>query len=234
MVLKVTNLNKVHSSTQTEISILNVGLLSKCWSFTENIATPKFIKLFSQESAHVLLKTKRIQKKASKYTNILLTNEEIRKNFTTAYLNFAKKTEQCPLNIFNESEQELSDHPDGIVLVQWQASVSNSKNRLVNGQSQVSIQKQKDEQLEIYEFADPANLLEISLNKNTSENEKTETNVTYNLIYPAVVEHNFSRDKLCVVPVTLLLHSVISDKTVSVIINTLNVTRFVFSCCLFF
>jgi tetratricopeptide (TPR) repeat protein len=230
LVLKTSNLNKLHSSTLTEISLLNVGMLSKYWSFTENIVTPKYINLHSQESAHILLKARRINETKSVYSNIYLNRERsTRQQLNSACLAFAKKTEYCRVNLFDDVESSgRDDNVDGIVFVQWQAAVNDALNRVVDGQTQicVKVHKTNEEQSDLDEFAalsDPATLLEVSLNKEKHDENETsfEAKVTCTLIYPAMVEHNFQREKFCVVPVTLLLHSIVNDADLNVIINTL-------------
>ncbi|EFA11313.1 trafficking protein particle complex subunit 8 [Tribolium castaneum] len=230
VVLKASNLNKLHSSTLTEISLLNVGMLSKFWSFIENVVTPKYINLHSQESAHILLKARRLNEKKSVYSNIYLNHERsMRQHLSSAYIAFAKKTEHCQVNLFNEFESS-PEGKDGIVFVQWQALVNDPQKRVVDGQTQIRIKvhKTSDDQSDVDEFAalsDPATLLEVSLNKDKqSENRTQQTKVTCTLIYPAIVEHNFQKEKFCVVPVTLLLHSVVTDADLSVIVNTLGAT----------
>jgi hypothetical protein len=138
------------------------------------------------------------------------------------------------VNLFDDVESSgRDDNVDGIVFVQWQAAVNDALNRVVDGQTQicVKVHKTNEEQSDLDEFAalsDPATLLEVSLNKEKHDENETsfEAKVTCTLIYPAMVEHNFQREKFCVVPVTLLLHSIVNDADLNVIINTLGAARY--------
>lgn len=235
IVLKASNLNKLHSSTLTEINLLNVGMLSKFWRFIENIVTPKYINLNSQESAYILLKARRINEKKSMYSNIYLNHERsMRQHLNSAYIAFAKKTDHCQMNLFSEFEP-IQEKKDGIVFVQWQALVNDPQKRIVDGQTQICIKAHKtnEDQADVDEFAalaDPATLLEVSLNKDKQEENQAslETKVTCTLIYPAIVEHDFQKEKFCVVPVTLLLHSIVNDADLNVMVNTLGAARYYF------
>ena len=234
LVLKTSNLNKFYNSVLTEISLLNVGMLSKFWTFTENIVTPKYINLHSQESAHILLKAKRTNQKKSTYSNIYLNHERsTRQSLHSAYLAFAKKHEHSPLNLFDEGDPKGDENADGAVFVQWQALVNDPQKRVVDGQTQISftVHKTNETPIDVDEFAalsDPATLLEVSLNKDKRSESQTghETKVTCTLIYPAVVEHNFRKEKFCIVPVKLLLHNIENSADLNVIINTLGSTRY--------
>lgn len=225
--MKITNLNKVHSSVSTEIMLLNVGLLSKKWSFTEDIVTPKYINLNPQESAHILLKGKRTPKTQSEYSNILLNaDRKSVQGLKNTYLAFAKHLERPPLNAFDDNFDNTSfKENDGILLLQWQAVVVEAnKKRTVNGQSHVSIAvNRREEDVIQLEKILSDNVIDISEKILTEEEiaQSAQNQVSYNLVYPPVVQHDFVNENLCIVPVKLLLHSIVDHSILSVAINTI-------------
>ncbi|XP_045481562.1 trafficking protein particle complex subunit 8 [Harmonia axyridis] len=229
--VKATNLNKTYDSVLTELTLTNIGLLSRHWAFIGNIVTPQNIILHSQEAAHILLRTRRKILERSEYSSIPLKHETTSIASQLAYLAFAKKTEQRTINIFDDSEFEnFKENRNGVLLIQWQALVKDVKStRNANGQSFVPIkfERIKKHPLEL-EF--PLVELPISLEENEKKEkqhqmELLKTQVTYNIICPAIVQHNFERNRLCVVPIELLLHSVVDDDVIQVMVKTHNPVR---------
>lgn len=228
--VKATNLNKTYDTVLTELALTNISLLSKQWMFIENIVTPQDIILHSQEAAHILLRTRRRILERSEYSSIPLKHEITTIANQLAYLAFAKKSEQRSINIFDDAEFEnFKENKNGILLIQWHALIKDTKStRNASGQSFVPIkfERIKKHPLEL-EF--PLVELPISLEDNDKKEkqhiEELKTQVTYNVICPAVVNHNFEKSNLCVVSVELLIHSVIDEENVQVTVKTRNPVR---------
>lgn len=226
LAMKITNLNKVHNSVLTEITLINVGLLSKYWTMTKDIATPKYINLHSQESAHILLKAKRSVKDTSEYSSVPLNaDKKSIQNMSKTFLAFARKSERPLLTMFDEYDSlNFKENKDGILLLQWQALViEGTKKRIVCGQTNIPIEiNRKDEDVIQMERILSDTFIDIS-DKTISEDESvqsTQKQVSYNLIHPPVVKHNFNEKKICIVPVKILLHSIVDNKILNVTVNT--------------
>ncbi|XP_056646298.1 trafficking protein particle complex subunit 8 [Diorhabda sublineata] len=224
LAMKITNLNKVHSSVLTEVMLLNVGLLSKYWTLTEDIATPKYINLHSQESAHILLKAKRSVQETSKYSSVPLNaDRKSIQSMTTTFLAFAKKAENPTLTMFDDFDSlKFKENNDGVLLLQWQALVSEGTNKqIVIGQTSIPIEINRKEDTVQMERILSDTFIDTN-DKNSEEGtvQITQKQIVYNLIYSPVVKHNFIKRKICIVPVKILLHSTVDNKILSVIVNT--------------
>ncbi|CAH1153382.1 unnamed protein product [Phaedon cochleariae] len=226
LALKITNLNKVQNSVLTEVMLLNVGLLSKHWTLTKDMVTPKYINLHSQQSAHILLKARRAVKDQSEYSSIPLSRDKKSIQIhTNAYLAFARKAEKPPLTMFDDFDTfSFKPNKDGLLLLQWQAlAIEGNKKRIVNGQTQIPVEINRKEEDVIqmeHILSDP--IIDIS-DKVISEEEAAQIaqkQVSYNLVYHSVVEHNFEEKKMCIVPVKILLHSIVDRNVLSVVVNT--------------
>nr|XP_023020027.1 trafficking protein particle complex subunit 8 [Leptinotarsa decemlineata] len=223
LAIKITNLNKVHYSVITEVMLLSVGLLSKYWTLTKDIVTPKYINLHSQESAHILLKAKRVVRNVSEYSSIPLNADKKSMNsLLNTYLAFAKKNEKPSLTMFDDFESyKFKENKDGILLVQWQAHVvEGAKRRIVYGQTQVPIEINRKNILQIDRYLGET-FIDISDKTPSEESSKqsADNQVSYNLVYPPIVQHDFENSKLCIVPIKILLHSIVDTKTLSVVVN---------------
>lgn len=224
--LKITNSNKTHSSVQTDITLLNVGLLSKNWILIKELVTHQYISLTSQESAHILLKARRSAHDTLTYTKISL-NEDKRsiQNLTKPYLAFAVKVLKPSITMFDDLETfSPKENEDGLLLVHWQGVVCDAKRKkVVSGQCHVPIVVNRTEhdiiQLEKV-FSDA-----ISVNDKTVMEEESiqiaQNQVSYNLAYPAIVHNNFDNNGLFLVPIKLILHSINSRNALSVVVNTM-------------
>ncbi|CAH1982606.1 unnamed protein product [Acanthoscelides obtectus] len=226
LAMKITNLNKPHNSLSTEVMLLNVGLLSKNWTLTKDIVTPKYINLLSQESAHILLKAKRVVRSTSEYSNIpLSTDKKSIQSLMNTYLAFARKVEKPHITMFDDLDSfSFKENKDGVLILQWQAIVNEAtKKRVVNGQCHIPIEvTRKEEDVIQMERILSDTVIDIN-NKAISEddtNQNAQKQVSFNVAHPAMVKHNFTKDKLCIVPVKLLLHSITDNNVLSVAINT--------------
>lgn len=232
-VLHAENLNREHNSIMTEISLINVGMFSKYWSFSNELVTPKYIKLQSQESANILLKACRISEDKSQFSNINFNFDKSFENYLSSVVKaFAKQSENYQINLFDDNAFIAKTNSDGIIFVQWQALMKGKNARVINGQTQITfIVYKKEESQEIDDFgsllSDPASILEYSINKDKYSKlvASDETKVSCTLLYPPVIQHDFCKQKLCVVPVNLLIHSLVSDATLTTTINTLGTPR---------
>lgn len=229
--LKVTNLNKVFNTILTEISLLKVALLSSYWLLLNEILVPKQFTLNSQETVYNVIKFKRKIQKETFYSELpLKTESSLPERAGLAYLHFAEKNNRFRVNIFEETDAELmSKTSEAILIVEWQATVVDAGNkRIAYGQSQIAMEEFKNEIEEKSDydgnfFYDDSKMLE-SDSDNSKENlelEKLQKQVTYNLLHPPNVIHNFHQKKLCIVPVKLMLHSVVGDSSLLITVNTL-------------
>lgn len=226
LALKITNLNKPHSSVLTEITLLNIGLLSKHWSISNDMAMLKYINLHSQESAHILLKAKREVKETSEYSNMSLNSDQKSyRNFQNIFVAFGRKAEGPQLNVFDDMDCfSYKENKDGILMLQWRALVIDINNkRVVNGQCAVPIEINRTEEdiLQLERILSD-NVIDIN-EKTILEEEYTEVaqnQMAYNLDYQPIVTHDFHKEKVCVVPIKLLLHSIIDTTELKVVINT--------------
>ncbi|KAJ8923650.1 hypothetical protein NQ315_010230 [Exocentrus adspersus] len=226
LVLKIINLNKVHSSVLTEITLLNIGLLSKYWTVSKDIAMPKYINLHSQESAHILLKARRGVKGSSEYSSMSLNSDKKSyKTLQNIFIAFGRKAEGPQLNIFNETEDfNYKENKDGILMLQWRALVIDTNSRrVVHGQCVIPMEVNRTEE-DVLQLDRILSDSVIDINeKNSLEEERSQVaqnQVSYNLVYPPVVTHNFQKGRVCVIPVKLLLHSVIDTVDLKVVVNT--------------
>uniref|UniRef100_A0A6P7FSR0 Trafficking protein particle complex subunit 8 n=1 Tax=Diabrotica virgifera virgifera TaxID=50390 RepID=A0A6P7FSR0_DIAVI len=226
LAMKITNLNKTYSPIMTEIKLLNVGLLSKYWTLTKEVVRTKYIVLNSQESAHILLKAKRSVHEWSKYSNVPLTqDQELIQSLSTSFIKFARKFEKPCLTMYDDYESfKFKENKDGMLLVQWQAMVSDGNtNRVANGQTSVPIEiNRRDEDVIQMERILSDTFIHVC-DKTILEEEKaqnTQKQVSYNLVYPAFVSHNFLEKGICLVPVKILLHSIVDNKILDVFVNT--------------
>lgn len=225
LAMKITNLNKVHSSVLTEVMLLNVGLLSKYWMLTEDIATPKYINLHSQESAHILLKAKRSVHETSKYSSVPLNaDRKSIQSMTNTFLAFVRKAEKPSLTMLDDFDTyNFKENNDGVLLLQWQALVSEGSNkRIVIGQTSIPIEiNRRDEDIVQMERILSDSFIDVNYRKLEEETAQiTQKQIAYNLLYPPIVKHDFNQRKICIVPVKILLHSIVENKILSVVVNT--------------
>ncbi|XP_019764985.1 trafficking protein particle complex subunit 8 [Dendroctonus ponderosae] len=220
LALKTTNLNQIHNSISTEITLLNIALLSNNWVLTQDIVTPKYINLKAQESAHILIKARRKVSKSCKQTNLSLNSEKTTlPHLSTAFQAFARKSHVPELNIFELNSE--NDKREGTLILEWRALVCDASNRrIVYGHTCVPIEiNRKEHHLETLISESIIDL--NSLTTHESDYLYTSQNlVTYNLFYSAVVRHNFKKKVSCVVPITLVIHSV-ADKKITITISTI-------------
>lgn len=141
-------------------------------------------------------------------------------------------------NTATNNNSIIGDDGDGVLLLQWQALVNDSdRKRLVNGQSHIPISIQRFNNSDNSLDSDVSLIMQntlFSIFNNDNDNDKIVQNnndlminnkIMYNFVHPAMIEHNFTKNRLCIVNVTLLIHSVVRDVTLNVIVNTLGQIR---------
>lgn len=231
LALKAINLNTVYQSISTEIKLLNVGLLSNYWELNKNIVTPTFISLAAQETAHILLKAKRNIKETAQYSNISLSKDtKIAANLNSACLAFAVKTEHKYINLFEEAEKycKKPEKKGGVLLMQWQASVAEINNkkdkRLVNGQSLIPVRvtRVKSENNVLMDTIKDA--IELPIGEVEEDFKNPQKQVIYNLIHQAAIYNDFTKLKVCVVPIKFVIHCINQEEPVAVTINNIGST----------
>ncbi|CAG9759362.1 unnamed protein product [Ceutorhynchus assimilis] len=221
LALKTTNLNRIHNTISTEITLLNIALVSNNWILTKDIVTPKYINLNSQESAHILIKAKRKVHQDNQYSSIPLSSDKAElPHLPTALRVFARKSHETLLNSFQNNFKYKTR--DGTLILEWKALVSDgSERRIVHGQTCVPVEIIRGEQQLDALISDTVIDLNSSLTEEDRSIENAKKQVTYNLLYPPVVTHNFKNRSTCVVPVTLVLHSIIENDII-IMINTID------------
>ncbi|KAF7286967.1 hypothetical protein GWI33_002813 [Rhynchophorus ferrugineus] len=223
LALKATNLNKITNAISTEITLLKVCLLSNNWVLTKDMVTPQYIILNSQESAHILTKAKRDVRENSQYSYISLTTDKISIPYlTTALLSFARKSDKALLNVF-ESAQEFRKIKDGSLILEWKALVYDALNRrVVNGHTCIPIEVNRSDMMQLERFISNS-MVDLNSAVDTADRavERAQSQVFYNLLHPSIVKHNFKITKSCVVPVTLVLHSIVKN-AIQVTVNTVD------------
>nr|XP_022915433.1 trafficking protein particle complex subunit 8 [Onthophagus taurus] len=232
--LKAMNMNKIHSPIYSQITILNAAILSENWILLNEVVNPEIIELGPQDSAHILLKAKRILKKN---INNQINFIKIPPNYPKAgYLDFAQRIDQNRINIFNESVCETNnDQKEGTVILRWKAKVADTvgNERYVYGQNQVIINLEKIEEDDESGYKGPIvfsdgknddNLVTTKI-KEQEELQRKEQQIRCNVIHPTKIIHNFQINKLCIIRVKLLLHSTVDDTDLEVIIKTLETSN---------
>lgn len=224
--LKVTNLNKVFNTILTEISLLKVALLSSYWFLLNEIFIPKEFTLNSQETVYNVIKLKRKIQIEALYSELKLQKEcVLSERADSVYLEFAERSNQFRVNIFEDSEQTWKRN-EGVLIVQWQATVVDAGNkRIAFGQSQIIMEEFREEiedksDCDSNFFCDDSKILDLD-SSDSIELAKLQKQVTYNLLHPSDVSHNFEKTQLCVIPVRLMLHSIVGDSCLLVTVNTL-------------
>lgn len=231
--LKVTNLNKIFNTVLTEISLLKVALLSSYWMLWNEMLVPKKLTLNSEETIHSVIKLKRKIQKEVVYSAIPFSSDcNIQDRAGLAYLDFAERSTQFRVNVFEDTEQGVEKScavSEAVLIIQWRALVDDAGNkRTAYGQSQIAMDEFRYEIEEkcdcnVNFSYDDSKMIELDgeKNKEKPETKKLQKQITYNLLHPARVSHDFSERKMCIVPVKLMLHSVVGDSHLAVTINTL-------------
>lgn len=236
----VTNMNKIHHPIVTEISVLNAALLADNWTLLKEIVVPESVKLNSQESVHILLKAQRKSKKKDSYSLVSFVPQKQSIQYSnSAYLDFAKRNEQSRLNIFDTSDNiddaKNNKKSDATFILRWQAHVIDSKGgkRTAYGQNQVPVYIiQSIEEDDEDDYVGPVVIFDTKQEQDTNTvNSKDaedlvflERQISYNLIHPVKIFHDFSSKKLCIIHVKMLLHS-IGDTNLEVTVKTLEALR---------
>lgn len=229
--IKVTNLNKIHHTVLTEVSLLKVALLSTKWLLLNETIAPTDTVLHSQETVHLMLKGKRsLEKKEMQYSeHIFDPKQALCDDTSRAYLDFAEKSIEIGTTTMNDVQtfkDQLSN--TGVLLLVWQAHVVDAgSKKIVAGQNLVNIPRHTQNMQEIdcnkpVVFAEEVQQLKAN---NGDALAVLQRQIIYNLKHPSVLYHSFHKARLCIISVQLLLHSVASTHSVAVTVNTLGSNR---------
>lgn len=234
-----TNMNKIHHPVVTEISVLNAAVLAEDWTLLNDIVAPQSIKLYSQESVHILLKAQRKTSKKGSYSLVSFVPHKLSMQYSnSAYLDFAKRNEFNKTNIFDTNDNtdnadKNKKKPDATLILRWQAHVIDSKGikRTVYGQNQVPVYIIQEEEEEEDEYLGPVIFYDnkqdedvYSSNKKEADLSLLQRQISYNLIHPVKISHDFNSKKLCIIRIKMLLHS-IADTSLEVTVKTLETSR---------
>lgn len=230
--LKLNNANAIYNTTLVEITLTQIGLLSKYWELLKAGSLANDFNLNSQEGAYILLKARRIKSIESRSTNlILLKNESYIDGIQNAFKQFCKKSEQKPINYFYPLDDDCNKHlKNGILFVQWHAVIQETKTkRNAIGQSYIPIDFQPNKSNlngnENYYGPDiPLSLDNSDIKLRNYEMEQMKTQIVYNLDFPVNVNHDFKKHKICLVPVKLFLHSVVDKQPLYLLVKTLGIS----------
>ncbi|GJQ66108.1 hypothetical protein Trydic_g5778 [Trypoxylus dichotomus] len=234
-----TNMNRTHHPIGTEVSVLNAALLAEDWTLLNETVAPANIKLHSQESVLILLKAQRRSSKKNSYSLVsLVPHKQSLQYSNSAYLDFAKRNEKNRINVFDTSNSDIENTSndkkvDATLILRWQAHVIDSKGtrRTVYGQNQVPVyiiqaeeEEDEDDYLGPVVFFDNKQDENLALNKKKEEElSMLQRQVSYNLIHPVKISHDFTVKKLCILRIKMLLHS-IAETSLEVIVKTLEVS----------
>ncbi|XP_017768287.1 PREDICTED: trafficking protein particle complex subunit 8 [Nicrophorus vespilloides] len=217
LTIKAINLNKIHHAVVTEITLIKVALLSQNWILSKDVSSPKNIKLDTQESVNIFMKIDRKASKISNYSEMsFISTKQMNQQSQYAYLDFAKRNDQSRINIFDniESLDSYKKH-DGTLILRWQAIITDSEGqkRMISGQNHIPVDVTTVEETLVEDCPAPNYSFErIPIDLQTEETDKlvklNDKQITYNIVHPPVVCHNFDQSKLCIVPLNLHLHSV--------------------------
>lgn len=226
------NLNKTYYLCKTEISLLNIALISNSWKLENTSYRKHDVTLHSDEYEFLVLKAKRDINGENNYSEQSISNiDDNIKYPKVAYIDFAKRCDKFRINAFEEIEtkEERSMKKEGHFLVRWQGKVfDNEVKRLVYGQSAVPIQPFDDVNEDEEQFASYTTRSTIDLIKSANLGnlavKNADVQISCTALHPSLVKHNFSEKKMCVIKIKLQLHN-ICDFTTVVTVQTLDIHR---------
>ncbi|XP_050313805.1 trafficking protein particle complex subunit 8 isoform X2 [Anthonomus grandis grandis] len=209
LALKITNSNNIHNTISTKITLLNLALLSNNWILTKDFRSPPYINLNSQESAHIFCKARRQVSKEVQYSSLPISLEKMTlQKLPDAYQTFAKKSHTPLLNAFSTNVE--CKKRTGTLILEWRALVCDSSaRRIVYGQNCIPIRVVNKEQ-ELDKMIQNA-IIDLNSPIDKCKRIENQNYVTYNLFFPLLVRHNFTKQRCCIIPVKLTLHNNIED-----------------------
>lgn len=229
--LRLLNLNKPYNPCKTELSILNIALISKKWKLVDAISSKTNVTLHSEEYEYLVLKAKR-NFDDNEFSEQSISDEDVNSDYPKlAYIDFVKRCDKFIVNIFKENEvrESISMKTDGHFLIRWQGRILDGEvERLVYGQSNVPIQPfdyvcEDEEPFPSYTTRSNIDLTK-SVNLGELANKNANVHISCVAVHSSLVKHNFQKQKLCILNVKLHIHN-ISDSTIVVIVKTLETER---------
>ncbi|KAK5639608.1 hypothetical protein RI129_012100 [Pyrocoelia pectoralis] len=229
---KLINMNKLHYNVCVDIVITKAAFLSSLWELEFVGNNNHFINIQSQQAAYTILRARRHLTPSRIYHEVPLSNTTGKSN--AAYLDFAERTDQTRINVFEDEDQIIKPkEKEGILFFEWMANFTDNagNKQKVNGQSHIEIEKlQIDDENEqgdtgVVILYDPIKSATDSqtMYNDSEPSEELKTQVSMCIFNTTHVSHNFENNKVCIVPVKLSLHND-SHFTSLVTINTSGAT----------
>lgn len=236
--LKVQNLNRAHSQTKIEVSLLNIGLISKNWTLIPDLIAAKHLSIKFEESEYVFLKAMRRKDSRTDYSEASFAGGTLEEFSRNAYLDFGRQENETRINIFTSVFDEncvlinnnSCSNNEGVIMVRWKAAVIDNHHRRTAFGQNLSIVKSLNETATVVDVKESLfplkEAIEVKLSSESIENgiDAKKKLIKCSMVHPVTIEHNFNNNKLCIVPIRLLLHS-ISDAKLIVTINALDTSR---------
>lgn len=187
------------------------------------------MKLQTQESINFLLKATKDIKAISDahYTDIMLSmHMEVYPEIKQPYINFANRILK---NMHSNTTNSTCKTIDSILILVWHALVidSDGNKRNVIGQDFIPV----DKSFNTESSRKPTNFFvsrnELTLTASSIDHRAmsvVQQKITYNLAHLPLLVHNFKDNKICTVPMQLILHSN-ADISLNIKVNTISSSR---------
>lgn len=178
---------------------------------------------------HFLLKARRSvnKDKSANYSELKLSDHiKVNPEIKQPCINFAQRYMQYESISSDNTKSEQLNNIEATLILGWQALVTDSagNKRTVIGQHYLPIDK-------------ISRILENTKSSSNNENEYVSSmssdnilmailqkQITYTLAHPPLLKHDFGNNKICIVPVKLILHNN-ADKDLSIKVITLGTSR---------
>ncbi|XP_008543726.1 trafficking protein particle complex subunit 8 [Microplitis demolitor] len=236
LVVQVKNTNNTHEPFVNEITLTKMSLKSDSWKLVDPIVDSFKYQVQPQETCHLLLKLSRRLNDDNIYSDVPLNDDKDRESIAnTPYAEFVEKRNISPQDPNLETNQGvvLADSPlvdtvklGATMIVRWRAQVmeAGAVIRETTGQHHVDLElvnklyKHPEEapaepseystRLKI--FGPDRNIPDSTsiIKKDTiDENELQKNVITFSLNHLREIAHEFNRQQICIIPVTLNLQN---------------------------
>lgn len=245
LAVHIKNTNQVHDPTINDIQLTHIALLCRSWSLLESEALPTEGRIQPQEMIHFLLKLRRKREVEEELSQVVLGE-----GGELGVLNFLQRRNleamDAPPKVVVEDDEPLSAtlKLDATLVLGWKARLREGENvlRHASGQHHIDIyalnrpynhpgEVRKDR----LEFSGPLRIFGPDVNvaeRKLVESRKEEFSgvqcgknvISYCLSHSKSTCHDFGRNRLCVLPVLLVLQNN-SQRSVDVRLDTVGTSR---------